>query len=236
MAPRSESAEPTALRHALASAAEALRPGGWCSMLMEGADLDRILSVAVAGAAAELDLVDVIHRESIRSGDAVTLHFHKPSEEDRLREAVLPDALQLGAEDGHLTYPELAEAIDRAATALLRERGEPAGLVRIAAAVLVELQRSGLLRRIAASRGGVPQLADRGEVEEGERPLWWLRQEELAESPLADRVEWAAVSILATAGRLDEAAFLERVYALFPGLQAPDEELVRACLAAYASA
>ena len=281
LAPRSESAEPTALRHALASAAEALRPGGWCSMLMEGADLDRILSVAVAGAAAELDLVDVIHRESIRSGDAVTLHFHKPSEEDRLREVVLPDAMRLGAEDGHLTYPELAEAIDRAATALLRERGEPAGLVRIAAAVLVELQRSGLLRRIAASRGGVPQLADRGEVEEsdptpvesgedersdplgrtgaallptllreelrrddhpslvrvadGERPLWWLRQEELAESPLADRVEWAAVSILATAGRLDEAAFLERVYALFPGLQAPDEELVRACLAAYAS-
>ena len=27
--------------------------------------------------------------------------------------------LQLGAEDGHLTYPELAAAIDRAATALL---------------------------------------------------------------------------------------------------------------------
>ncbi|MEO7334024.1 MAG: hypothetical protein ABIZ71_08805, partial [Gemmatimonadales bacterium] len=30
-------------------------------------------------------------------------------------------------------------------------------------------------------------------------------------------------------------SFLERIYALFPGLQAPDEELVRACLAAYAS-
>jgi hypothetical protein len=28
---------------------------------------------------------------------------------------------------------------------------------------------------------------------------------------------------------------MERIYALFPGLDAPDEELVRACLAAYAS-
>ncbi|HEX5396266.1 MAG TPA: hypothetical protein VFX74_04155, partial [Candidatus Limnocylindria bacterium] len=40
---------------------------------------------------------------------------------------------------------------------------------------------------------------------------------------------------LSTAGRLDEAGFLDRIYRLFPGLQAPDEELVRACLDAYAS-
>ena len=58
---------------------------------------------------------------------------------------------------------------------------------------------------------------------------------ELAERPLADRVEWATWSILSTAGRIDEAGFFDRIYGLFPGLQAPDEELVRACLDAYAS-
>ena len=75
-----------------------------------------------------LELVDVIHRESRRSGDGVTLHFRKPSAEDRLRDAVQARPLRLGADEGHLTYPELAEAIDQAAVALLRARGEPAGL------------------------------------------------------------------------------------------------------------
>jgi hypothetical protein len=65
------------------------------------------------------------------------------------------------------------------------------------------------------------------------RPQWWLRNPELAERPLADRVEWATWSVLSTAGRIDEVGFFDRIYRLFPGLQAPDEELVRACLAAY---
>jgi hypothetical protein len=65
--------------------------------------------------------------------------------------------------------------------------------------------------------------------------MWWLRDPELAESPLADRVEWSTFSILTTAGRLDERGFLDRIYSLFPGLDSPDEELVRACLAAYAT-
>jgi hypothetical protein len=46
-------------------------------------------------------------------------------------------------------------------------------------------------------------------------------------------VEWSTWSILSTAGRIDETGFFERIYRLFPGLQAPDEELVRACLASY---
>ena len=56
-----------------------------------------------------------------------SLHFRRPSAEDRLRNAVTPGPLRLGAEAGHLTYPELAAAIERAVTALLRDRGEPAG-------------------------------------------------------------------------------------------------------------
>lgn len=252
-------AEATAQRHGLASAAGALKPGGWCNLLLEQAEPDRVLGWAVAAAAADLELVDVLHRESARSGAGVALHLRKPSAEDRLREAVQPGPLRLGAERGHLTYPELAAAIERSVVALLRDRGEPAGLDRVVVAVLAELGRSGLLRRIAVARGadegadadrlegGGPQLLAtlvREElwrddhpslvrVGDDSRPQWWLRTPELAERPLADRVEWATWSILSTAGRIDEAGFFDRIYRLFPGLQAPDEELVRSCLASY---
>jgi hypothetical protein len=263
---RSDGAEATALRHAVASAAGALKPDGWFTIIIDGADPDLLLSTSAAGAAAGLELVDVIHRESRRTGDGLQLHFRKPSAEDRLRSAVQAKPLRLGAEDGHLTYPELAEAIERSAVALLRERGEPAGATRLTAALVLELQRTGLLRRVAQARsggdeppredepgtridgGGPILLANllREELEradhrslvklgDADRPLWWLREPELAEAPLADRVEWATFSVLATAGRLDEASFLQRIYALFPGLESPDEELVRACLGAYAT-
>ncbi|HET7141783.1 MAG TPA: hypothetical protein VFJ03_04810, partial [Candidatus Limnocylindria bacterium] len=261
---RSEGAQATALRHAVTSAAGALKPDGWFVVMIDGDDPDRLLAVAIAGAAAGLELVDVIHLESRRSGDALTLHFRKPSAEDRLRDAVQARPLRLGADEGHLTYPELADAIDEAGVALLRTRGEPAGLTRMAAAVVMGLQRSGLLRRVALARGngdgGEAGTAD-ARLEHGgaallatllreelwrdehrslvrlgdaDQPQWWLREPELADSPLADRVEWSTFSILSTAGRLDERAFLDRIYALFPGLDSPDEELVRACLAAYA--
>jgi hypothetical protein len=283
----SDGAEATALRHAMASAAATLRPGGWFNVLLEEDDADRMLAIAVAGAGAGLDLLQIIHRESRRSGDAVALHFRKPSGEDRLRSAVGPRPLRLGAEGGHLTYPELAGAVSHGVVSLLRDRGEPAGLTRVTAAVLEELQHTGLLRRVAQTRAGsepdgepttgAEGSAEPGDVEpaadahgahdprvaqltqgstllasllreelwrddhpdlvrlgEPERPSWWLRDPELAEQSLADRVEWATFSILSTAGRLDEAGFLDRIYRLFPGLQAPDEELVRACLVAYA--
>lgn len=269
-------ADATALRHAMASAGGALKPGGWFNVLLEGEDVDRMLTLGVAGAAAGLQLVDVVVRESQRSGDGIVLHFRKPSEEDRLREAIQPRPLRLGSEGDRLTYPELAEAIQTAALGLLRERGEPAGLTRLGAAVLVELERSGLLPRLALGRqheAAVERMrpeagtasgdddeaqlpAPRGRsmltsliVEElwrerdsglqrlgdDAQPQWWLREPELADAPLADRVEWAAFSILSTAGRLDEHSFLDRLFSLFPGLSAPDEELVRACLASYAS-
>ncbi len=255
-------AEATALRHGLASAVGALKPGGWCSLLVEGTDPDRLLSISVASAAVGLELVDVIHRESVRAGDAVTLHLRKPSAEDRLRRAVAPNPLRLGVEGGHLTYPELATAIERATSGLLRDRGEPAGMLRVVAAVVAELGHSGLLRRLAATRSGEEDDAPHDRIDGGPQlvatlvreelwrddhpalvrigddnaPQWWLRQPELAESPLADRVEWATWSILSTAGKIDEAGFFDRVYRLFPGLQAPDEELVRACLGSYAVA
>lgn len=254
-------AEATALRHGLASAVEALKPGGWCSLLIESPDPDRLLATAVAAVATGLELVDVIHRESARAGDGIVLHLRKPSGEDRLRRAVTPAPLRLGVEGDHLTYPELAAAMERAATALLRDRGEPAGLLRVVAAVTAEMGRTGLLRRIAVTRSGDDDAtADRIDggphlvaglvreelwrddhpalvrVGDDSRPQWWLRDPELAERPLADRVEWATWSVLSTAGRIDEAGLVDRIYRLFPGLQAPDEELVRACMASYVTA
>ena len=73
------------------------------------------------------------------------------------------------------------------------------------------------------------------EIEPGR---WWLgdrHDRDTAAVPLADRVEWAVYSLLSTAGPIAETAFFERVAALFPGHDLPDETLVRACLASYRS-
>jgi hypothetical protein len=73
------------------------------------------------------------------------------------------------------------------------------------------------------------------EIEPGR---WWLADavdRASAAVPLADRVEWAVFSLLSTAGPLPEAAFFERIAALFSGHDLPDEALVRACLESYRS-
>jgi hypothetical protein len=79
---------------------------------------------------------------------------------------------------------------------------------------------------------------DQRRVEEIEPGRWWLgerAEREAASIPLADRVEWAVYSLLSTSGPIAESAFFERVAALFPGHDLPDETLVRACLASYRS-
>lgn len=79
---------------------------------------------------------------------------------------------------------------------------------------------------------------DQRRVQEIEPGRWWLGERadrEAASIPLADRVEWAVYSLLSTAGPIAETAFFERVAALFPGHDLPDETLVRACLASYRS-
>ncbi|HET9681194.1 MAG TPA: hypothetical protein VFP19_04075, partial [Candidatus Limnocylindrales bacterium] len=75
-------------------------------------------------------------------------------------------------------------------------------------------------------------------LDEIEPGRWWLadrHDRETAAVPLADRVEWAAYSLLSTAGPLDEPSFYERISGLFSGHDLPDESLVRACLASYRS-
>ena len=261
---KSRATDATALRHSIASAAEALKPEGWFNVLLEGDDPDRMLSVVLAGAAAGLELVSIVPRES-RSGDGAAVHMRRPSADEALRATARPRPLELGAaEDGQLTYPELAAAIERAAVRLIADRGEPARLGRIVAAVLMELSSTGLLRRMAQLRPGGGDLADGAAREprieragpamlatlireelwrddhprlvrlgDADHPAWWLRQPEWVRAPLADRVEWAAFSLLSTGGVADASGTAERIYRLFPGLESPDEELVAACLAAY---
>ncbi|MBI2775699.1 MAG: hypothetical protein HYX57_00305 [Chloroflexi bacterium] len=75
-------------------------------------------------------------------------------------------------------------------------------------------------------------------LEEIEPGRWWLGERTdraSAAVPLSDRVEWATYSLLSTAGPLAEAAFYERIAALFSGPDLPDEALVRACLSSYRS-
>ncbi len=71
------------------------------------------------------------------------------------------------------------------------------------------------------------------EVEPGR---WWLAMPEDQDAcavPLSDRVEWAVFSLLATASRVSEPAFRDRIAALFTGPDEPDEAFVRACLESY---
>ena len=56
---------------------------------------------------------------------------------------------------------------------------------------------------------------------------------EAARPPLADRVEWAVFSLLSTSGGIPAAAFDHRIASMFRGHDAPDEELIRACVASY---
>ena len=126
----------------------ALKAGGWCNLLIDDGSPERLLSVSLAGAAAGLELVDVIHRESARSGDGLVLHFRKPSAEDRLRQAVRPGPLRLGAESGHLTYPELAAVIGVfyvLATSVLALRAESGSNAERAKRWLALLLRGGML-------------------------------------------------------------------------------------------
>ncbi len=82
------------------------------------------------------------------------------------------------------------------------------------------------------ARPGHPRLV---EVEPGR---WWLRDRrdiDGAAIPLSDRVEWAIFSLLSTTGGLSEAAFYDRIAAMFRGYDAPDQSLVRVCLESYLS-
>jgi hypothetical protein len=100
-------------------------------------------------------------------------------------------------------------------------RHAPDQVERFVALVTDELARSGGRRLTEVAPG-----------------RWWLADRadrESASAPLSDRVEWAAYSLLSTAGPLSEAQFYERISTLFAGPDLPDEALVRAALESYRS-
>jgi len=73
------------------------------------------------------------------------------------------------------------------------------------------------------------------QVEPGQ---YWLVSDDdrsRASPPLADRVEWAAFSLLSSAGHLPERAAIERTAAVFESPDVADGALIEACLRAYSA-
>jgi hypothetical protein len=86
----------------------------------------------------------------------------------------------------------------------------------------------------------------RGELDRGtnrrvrqiEPGQYWLGSEDDrsgAAQPLADRVEWAVFSLLSSSRQMSESAVFERTTGLFQDRDAPDGELMRACLDSYSA-
>jgi hypothetical protein len=102
------------------------------------------------------------------------------------------------------------------------EQPEPSGLVDdLLAIIRGELDR-GTNRRVR-------------QIEPGQ---YWLGSEEDrtgAAQPLADRVEWAIFSLLSSSRQMTQAAVFERTMGLFQDRDAPDGELMRACLESYSA-
>ncbi len=116
-------------------------------------------------------------------------------------------------------------------------RGRPAAGLRSAARHDDPPELDPVERLVALIREELSRSTNR-RIEEIETGRWWLADREdraAAAAPLADRLEWAAYSLLSTAGPLPESAFFERISTMFRGHDLPDEALVRACLESYRS-
>lgn len=130
---------------------------------------------------------------------------------------------------------------------VLQARGEPARFERLLSELLVGLDARGALA--GPSEGSLPRVRtllervttafsgpEQARLEEVEPGRWWLRDPlaaTAAQPPLADRVEWAVFSLLSMSDGIGERALSDRIAALFPGFDAPDGALIRACLESY---
>jgi hypothetical protein len=85
--------------------------------------------------------------------------------------------------------------------------------------------------RNAIQKDPTIQSTTRKESEAGQ--FWWLPGDDLVANPLMDLVEMEAARILLKEGPLAAEDLDSRICAFFPGLQTPEERLVRACLASY---
>jgi hypothetical protein len=286
LAPRSAasswSGQAVAIGWSLAQAAPALATDGRVVQLVDGG-LEAVAAVAVGAAAAGYRLASA----RLAQGDAAEISIVElippgaplpPGPRTRGNRALpaVPGAAgdpDLVPGPGLFTPPERFDrrpfspadgvrVVSTAARETLRARGEPARLERLLGEVLVALDRSGQLRRLAVEEpaegsadGAVGDARDPVATllallrEPFERPdqhrledvgagQWWLAERtdrDAAAPPLSDRVEWAVFSLLSTGGRLSEPGFYERMATMFGGHDLPDEGLVRACLESYRS-
>ncbi len=163
-------------------------------------------------------------------------------------------------EDRPFSAEEAARVVTASAVETLCERGEPARYERLLGEILIGLDRSGQLHRLVADdHGSAPpdvepepgpdpvervmaiirdelERPTQRRVKEIEPGRWWLIDpNDLSDTavPLSDRVEWAAFSLLSTAGPMTEAAFLDRMVTMFSGRDMADDSLIRACLESY---
>jgi hypothetical protein len=298
----------------LAVATPALARTGRAVVLLDDSEPATLVAAALGGAAAGCRLVDArLHRGG--EGSAAIAAYIPPTgvmapgPRTRANRPLPP--VEGGAgdpgtirgsgvfgapqklDDGPFRASAAASTVTETAVELLKARGEPASFDQLLGDLLIGLDRSGQLARLArslrperaddgwsawveaegvgpgtwtaasaasatsADDGTAVQKPDLGPVdqlleiirEELDRPnnrrlrqieprQYWLASEEdrsVAAQPLADRVEWAVFSLLSSAGHLTERAAFERTAALFKDQDAPDGELIEACLASYVS-
>lgn len=160
--------------------------------------------------------------------------------------------------DQGLLRSEIRDEAERGAREALIQRGEPvpAGWLRHAA--FARLAQRGILQRALLPRDEKPtgyevvqKAVEEALGSEAQDPLvpmeWeaqfapdtplpmlWLRRPSDVAVPLADRVEAAVAEILRETLMLRREDCEREVYRRFPGLQTPEQDLVRACLESYA--
>jgi hypothetical protein len=292
----------------LALATPALAWNGHAVVLLDDADPRSLVAAALGGAAAGHRLIEArlrrLEGESPLAVFVPPTGVMDPGPRTRANRPLPP--ISGGAGDpgtisgqGVFTAPEglregpfrpsiAATAVRETAIEVLKARGEPTGFEQLIGDVLIGLDRSGQLARLACRyrppdadagwdawleaaphaeaepceddsdeatprghaakepAGPVDELLAviRGELDRAsnrhirqiEPGVYWLTSDEdraATAQPLADRVEWAVFSLLSSSPRISQAAVFERTAALFAGRDAPDGDLVRACLDSY---
>jgi hypothetical protein len=294
-----------ALARSLAVAAPALAQSGRAVVLLDGSVPEALTAAALGGAAAGYRLVEArLHRADDDSPSIVVFvpptGTMAPGPRTRANRPLPPVSGGAGdpgtipgrgvfagpekLDDGPFRESTASQVVTETAVQLLKARGEPASFDHLIGDLLVGLDRSGQLARLArhyrprhpeggwdawlneevrvaptgAPSSGRGSLAS-GDVADPVAQLLRVIRDELSRSsnrrvkeiepgrywlasgedrtgtapPLADRVEWAVFGLLSSSRSVSEAAVLERTAGIFPGNEAPDGALLRACLESY---
>ena len=213
-----------------------LAEGGHIALVAPDADEDLLGGLLLAGAGNRLALDHALVEP--QHGLRVMWHAVPPAPV----RALDTDALGI----------EMGERARRAASELIRERGEPTPWPFVHAAIQSELARAGLLQIAARMPEGDPLPLDlvkrailnglRG-PQAGRSPVypvedvrgaWWLAGPNKAEQTLADRIEAAVIELLAQRPEWAESDSIAEIYRRFPTALTPEDATVHLCLESYA--